>query len=72
MFKTNIHTINGFEIETFNQCPPVPVRCWDWAAWVKDACEETGPYAEGETEEEAIANLLERIAELEAYNGYVA
>jgi hypothetical protein len=66
MFKINTHAVNGIEIETHNQCPPVPVRCWDWAAWVKGACEETGPYAEGETEEEAIANLLECISDREA------
>lgn len=63
---TNSHTINGIEIETWNVCPPVPIRIWDWAAWVKGACEETGPYAEGETEEEAIANLLECISDREA------
>lgn len=63
MFKTNIHTVNGIQIETFNECPPVPIRIWDWVAWrVCDAGEEDAINGQGATEQEAIADLFEQLS----------
>lgn len=61
---TNSHVINGIEIKTWNVCPPVPVRNWDWAAWVKDSDEETGLEGHGATEQEAIEDLLFQLEEM--------
>lgn len=36
--------------------PPIPVRDYDWAAWL-DGDEEDGPVGYGPTEAEAIASL---------------
>jgi hypothetical protein len=60
---TNIKTINGIEIETWNVCPPVPVRFWDWAAWRKGDDDEDSISGTGETEEAAIADLLFKLEE---------
>ncbi len=49
-------------IRTHHAFPPIPIRCFDWMAWV-DGTEENGPYGHGKTEEEARANLG---AEIEA------
>jgi len=42
--------------------PPIPIRHFDWAAWI-DGQEEHGPYGHGRTEAEAIAQLKEAIEE---------
>lgn len=36
--------------------PPIPIRKFDWVAWVEDK-EEEGPYGYGLTEKEAIEDL---------------
>ena len=46
------------KIITVHECPPVPVRYWDWSAYREDW--DLGDYAgTGATEAEAIADLLE-------------
>ena len=42
---------------TQNQFPPIPTRKMDWVAWF-DGYEEDGRYGYGETEAEAIEDLL--------------
>lgn len=42
--------------------PPVPVRSWDWMAYV-DGREESGPYGHGATRDEAVEALFEEIEE---------
>lgn len=46
------------EIRTANVFPPIPIRQFDWCAWV-DGEEEDGPRGWGETEADAIADLKE-------------
>lgn len=44
-------------------CPPIPVRNFDWLAFI-DGHEEDGPFGRGATEEAAIEDLIEQVAEL--------
>jgi hypothetical protein len=44
-----------------NTCPPEPLGCRQWCAWL----DEEGPYGYGDTEQEAIDNLYEQIEDLE-------
>jgi hypothetical protein len=45
-------------------CPPIPTRKFDWNAVDADTYDGEGcPIGRGETEQEAIADLLEQIAE---------
>lgn len=46
-------------IITSHVYPPIPVRTNDWRAY-RDGEEERGNYGWGATEEDAIADLLER------------
>lgn len=48
-------------IRTSHECPPIPVRSMDWAAWT-DGNEE-GPIGRGATEAEAVADLQEQLEE---------
>jgi hypothetical protein len=67
-----IHHINGIKVRTSFEYPPIPIRDMDWSA-VDDStydadCDEDGffstcPIGRGETEQEAIADLLEQIEE---------
>lgn len=50
------------KIVTEYVCPPIPVRGADWAAFF-DGQEESGPVGYGETEAEAIEDLLELVEE---------
>jgi hypothetical protein len=50
------------KIRTNYDWPPIPIRSHDWSAWV-DGREEDGPYGHGSTEEEAIADLKEKMDE---------
>jgi hypothetical protein len=50
-------------IKTQKICPPIPVRSFDWIAWI-DGLEEDGPYGAGETEEEAKTDLQSQIDDL--------
>lgn len=45
------------KIVTHYVYPPIPIRCFDWVAYLEGQ-EESGPYGNGRTEEEAIADLL--------------
>jgi hypothetical protein len=47
------------KIKTECVCPPIPTRKFDWQAWV-DGNEE-GPNGWGETEQEAVDDLLEKL-----------
>lgn len=70
--------INGYQIELYHVYPPIPDRSTDWFAALKDGdydCDvddgvfidvSTDPSAYGRTKEEAIANLLEMLAEKDA------
>jgi hypothetical protein len=63
---------DGYKIETYYECPPIPIRSHDWSAW-QDGAE--GPEWDGEgyiggdpvgfgsTEEAAIEDLLEKLKE---------
>jgi hypothetical protein len=44
--------------------PPIPVRSFDWAAWI-DGTEERGPIGRGATREAAVDDLLEQLEEEE-------
>lgn len=46
------------KIKTSHVHPPIPVRHFDWLAFI-DGQEEEGPYGWGATESEAIADLQE-------------
>jgi hypothetical protein len=48
-------------IKTENVRPPIPTRALDWQAWDDDTYEPGCPLGEGATEEEAIADLLEKL-----------
>ena len=50
------------DIRTSHVTPPIPIRDWDWAAWI-DGQEEDGPIGFGITELAAIRDLKEQIAE---------
>ena len=49
------------KIRTTYVYPPIPHRCFDWAAIDDDTYEGGGPIGYGATEEEAIADLMEQI-----------
>ena len=56
------------EIKTEFVYPPIPIRCFDWCAWFDG--QEEGPTGKGETEAEAIENLLEQKENyIEVYSG---
>lgn len=60
-----IHKIDGFNIRTNYEFPPIPVRTFDWSAIDDDtydgAEDSSCPIGRGRTEQEAIDNLLEQI-----------
>jgi len=43
---------------TVNECPPIPIRDFDWVAFY-EGDEETGPRGYGRTEAQAVADLKE-------------
>ena len=45
------------KIVTEHTYPPIPIRSFDWHAWI-DGFEEDGMYGSGRTEEEAIEDLI--------------
>lgn len=56
------HQINGFHIRTDNIFPPIPSREFDWCATDDDRYDGDGsPIGYGETEDAAIADLLEQL-----------
>ena len=54
------HIIGSFKINTEFIYPPIPIRTCDWSATL-DGYEGGDPIGSGETEQEAIANLIEQI-----------
>lgn len=67
------HIRNGVSIHTSHECPPIPIRDWDWSAVTDDYdadCDQDGffsshPVGSGPTEEAAIADLLEQLEDEE-------
>lgn len=51
-------------ITTENICPPIPIRNYDWMATREDY-DEGDPVGHGETEEEAVQDLLEWESDME-------
>lgn len=56
------HTVNGIAIRTDHVYPPIPLRDHDWSA-VTDNYEPGHPIGWGRTEQAAIDDLIERLAE---------
>jgi len=54
------------KIRTECVCPPIPLRGFDWSAVDDDTYEPGEPMGWGETEQEAIADLLEQLEEKRA------
>jgi len=53
----------AMDIQTDFVCPPIPDRRWDWQAMDGDNWEPNAPLGHGATEVEAIADLMEQIAD---------
>lgn len=53
-------------IVTSNIFPPIPVRTMDWSAVDDDTYDGSGPIGWGETEQEAIDDLLEQLSDQHA------
>lgn len=51
-------------IVTMFEYPPIPVRTMDWRA-MREGNDERGPFGWGETEAQAVADLLEIEEEME-------
>jgi hypothetical protein len=66
-----LHQINGVKIHTSFDYPPISVRTFDWSAVTDDYdcdCDQDGffstcPVGHGATEQDAIEDLLEQIAD---------
>lgn len=52
---------DSMQIKTAHVCPPIPLRDFDWLAYVKD--QESSLRGWGKTQIDAICNLLEQIEE---------
>jgi hypothetical protein len=52
------------KVKTAYIYPPIPIRCFDWCAWI-DGYEEAGPYGHGKTEVQALADLACTVDELD-------
>lgn len=56
----SLHHVKGHAINTEHVCPPLPVRWFDWHAMHVNY--ELGcPIGQGETEQEAIDDLIEQL-----------
>lgn len=53
-----MRAITPRKIVTDYECPPLPYRSVDWAAYFDDVGPEDSPIGRGETEWDAIADLL--------------
>jgi len=51
-------------IKTSYDYPPIPIRTFDWSAW-DETLDEDSIIGHGETEIEAIKDLLEKLNEAE-------
>jgi hypothetical protein len=54
----DLETIGHLTIRVTCVCPPIPLRQFDWCAYV-DGQEESGRYGWGFTRPEAIADLMQ-------------
>jgi hypothetical protein len=59
---SDLTIIDGLRIRTNFVHPPIPDRSFDWAAWI-DGEEEGNIQGRGRTESDAVAELLETLAE---------
>jgi len=50
---------------TSYECPPIPYRGADWAAWDDRLGADSSPIGRGATEQEAIADLMEQMEDME-------
>lgn len=57
------HVVDGLTIVAINDPPPIPGRHLTWAAWLDGLGADASPYGWGETEQEAIDDLMERLRE---------
>ena len=49
-------------IKTNYDYPPIPIRTFDWSAWDDETLDEDSIIGHGETEIEAIKDLLEKLS----------
>jgi hypothetical protein len=56
------HVINGQPVRTHWQFPPIPIRSFDWTA-VLEHYDLGAPIGYGATEKDAIADLLQQLAD---------
>ncbi len=61
----SIHEIQGYRIKTHYDPPPVPWRRFDWSAVDDRTYDEGEPVGYGETEDDAIADLLAQMEDRE-------
>jgi hypothetical protein len=54
---------DGVKIYTSNVFPPIPARQFDWAAWDDNLGADGSPIGRGSTEQQAINDLTEQLAE---------
>lgn len=54
---------DGVKIYTSNTFPPIPCRQFDWAAWDDNLGADESPIGRGRTEQAAINELTEMLAE---------
>lgn len=48
-------------VVTSYECPPIPCRSMDWAAWDDRLGADSSPVGRGATEEDAITDLLDKM-----------
>ena len=53
------------KIKTYFEYPPIPVRDFDWIAYDDDTYDEGSIIGRGRTEQDAIDDLLDQIADQE-------
>lgn len=63
---STVTIIDGLRIRTNMDNPPIPTRRYDWAAWI-DGEEESNIQGRGETESDAVAELLQTLEEQSLY-----
>lgn len=72
--KMPVHIINGQKVRTTNEYPPIPIRSMDWSAVFDDTYDAeiadgswrtSCPIGRGPTEQEAITDLFDQVADAE-------
>jgi hypothetical protein len=64
------HNIDGRKVRTSFEYPPIPVRKFDWFAVDDSTYDGEGPIGMGATEQDAIEDLLDQIADEDCTNDY--